>query len=117
MTTQELTATEGVPLPSRKPQSLRAAWPALLGLCLAMLVEMVDNSILNVALPTVGRDLQANPTDLQWIVGAYSLTFGGLLMVGGTLGDKLGRRRTLLTGLALFGAAGLAVLLVQTPAQ
>ena len=52
------------------PRSLRAAWPALLGLCLAMLVEMVDNSILNVALPTIGRDLHASPTDLQWIVGA-----------------------------------------------
>lgn len=99
------------------PRSLRAAWPALLGLCLAMLVEMVDNSILNVALPTIGRDLHASPTDLQWIVGAYSLTFGGLLMVGGTIGDKLGRRRTLLTGLALFGLAGLAVLLVHTPGQ
>ncbi len=105
-------------LPRRAtPRSLRAAWPALLGLCLAMLVEMVDNSILNVALPTIGRDLHASPTDLQWIVGAYSLTFGGLLMVGGTIGDKLGRRRTLLTGLALFGLAGLAVLLVQTPGQ
>lgn len=99
------------------PQTLWSAWPALLGLCLAMLVEMVDNSILNVALPTVGRDLGASPTDLQWIVGAYSLTFGGLLMVGGTLGDKIGRRRTLLTGLALFGLAGLGVLLVQTPGQ
>ncbi|OAX52029.1 MFS transporter [Rothia kristinae] len=99
------------------PQSLRAAWPALLGLCLAMLVEMVDNSILNIALPTVGRELHASPTDLQWIVGAYSLTFGGLFMVGGTIGDKIGRRRTLLTGLALFGLAGLGVLLVRTPEQ
>lgn len=99
------------------PQSLRAAWPALLGLCLTQLVEMVDNSILNVAVPVIGRDLNASPTDLQWIVGAYSLTFGGLLMVGGTLGDRLGRRRTISWGLALFGLAGLAVLLVQTPAQ
>ena len=103
--------------PRRRPQSLLAAWPALLALCLAMLVEMVDNSILNIALPTIGRDLHAGPTDLQWIVGAYSLTFGGLLMVGGTLGDKLGRRRTLLWGLSLFGLAGLAVLLVHTPGQ
>lgn len=102
---------------SRKPQSLRAAWPALLALCLTQLVEMVDNSVLNIALPTIGRELSASPSDLQWIVGAYSLTFGGLLMVGGTMGDKLGRRRTLLVGLALFGLAGLAVLLVHTPAQ
>ncbi|MCB4207874.1 MFS transporter [Arthrobacter sp. UM1] len=102
---------------SPKPQSLRAAWPALLALCLTMLVEMMDNSVLNVALPTIGRDLGASPTDLQWIVGAYSLTFGGLLMVGGTLGDKIGRRRTLLIGLGLFGAAGLGVLLAHSPAQ
>lgn len=98
-----------------KPQTLRAAAPALIGLCLTMLVEMVDNSILNVALPTIGRDLNASPTDLQWIVGAYSLTFGGLLLVGGTLGDMIGRRRTLLWGLGLFGLAGLAVLLVTSP--
>lgn len=101
----------------QKPQSLLAAWPALLALCLAQLVEMLDNSILNVALPTLGRDLHAGASDLQWIVGAYSLTFGGLLMVGGTLGDKIGRRRTLLWGLGLFGLAGLSVLLVSTPEQ
>lgn len=102
---------------SAGPTSLRGAIPALIGLCLTMLVEMVDNSILNVALPTVGRDLHASATDLQWIVGAYSLTFGGLLLVGGTLGDKLGRKRTLLVGLALFGIVNLGVLLVQNPAQ
>lgn len=112
-----MTSPSTTEAPARKPQSLRAAWPALLALCLTMLVEMVDNSILNIALPTIGRDLGASPTDLQWIVGAYSLTFGGLLMVGGTMGDKLGRRRTLLVGLALFGLAGLSVLLVTTPAQ
>lgn len=101
----------------QKPQTLMAAWPALLALCLAQLVEMVDNSILTVALPTISRDLGAGPSALQWIVGAYSLTFGGLLMVGGTIGDKIGRRRTLLWGLALFGLAGLSVLLVGTPEQ
>ena len=63
-----------------------------------MLVEMVDNSILTVALPTIGRDLHVGATGLQWIVGAYSLTFGGLLLIGGTLGDTLGRRRMLLVG-------------------
>lgn len=98
-----------------KPTSLRQAWPAIFGLCLTMMVEMLDNSILNVALPTIGRDLHATATDLQRFVGAYSLTFGGLLMVGGTLGDKFGRRRTLLFGLALFGLAGLSVIFVTTP--
>ncbi|MDN5743626.1 MAG: MFS transporter [Nocardioidaceae bacterium] len=93
-----------------QPTTLRAAAPALLALCLTMLVEMVDNSILTVALPTIGRDLVVGPTGLQWIVGAYSLTFGGLLMIGGTLGDMLGRRRMLLVGLAGFGASSLLVL-------
>lgn len=62
-----------------KPTSLLAAWPALLALCLTQLVEMIDNSVLTIALPTIGRDLGASPTDLQWFIGAYSLTFGGLL--------------------------------------
>ncbi|WZH52189.1 MAG: MFS transporter [Nocardioides alkalitolerans] len=97
--------------PSRpRPTSLRAAAPALLALCLTMLVEMVDNSILTVALPTIGRDLAVGPTGLQWIVGAYALTFGGLLLIGGTLGDLLGRRRMLLVGLAGFGLSSLLVL-------
>jgi len=100
-----------------KPASLRAAAPAILALCLTMLVEMVDNSVLTVALPTIGRDLVVGPTGLQWIVGAYSLTFGGLLLIGGTLGDKLGRRRMLLTGLAGFGLASLLVLAATEPWQ
>jgi len=99
------------------PTSLRAAAPALFALCLAMLVEMVDNSILTVALPTIGRDLGVGATGLQWIVGAYSLTFGGLLLVGGTLGDKLGRRRVLLWGLAGFGLSSLLVLAADSEWQ
>lgn len=106
-----MTATSPLPTTrTAKPTSLRAAAPALLALCLTMLVEMVDNSVLTVALPTIGRDLAVGPTGLQWIVGAYSLTFGGLLMIGGTLGDKLGRRRMLLVGLTGFGASSLLVL-------
>lgn len=100
-----------------KPASLRAAGPALVALCLTMLVEMVDNSILTVALPTIGRDLGVGPTGLQWIVGAYSLTFGGLLLIGGTLGDTLGRRRMLLWGLAGFGVSSLLVLLAHSAWQ
>lgn len=113
------TAASSTPTTARtpKPTTLRAAAPAILALCLTMLVEMVDNSVLSVALPTIGRDLAVGPTGLQWIVGAYSLTFGGLLMVGGTLGDKLGRRRMLLAGIAGFGLSSTLVLLATEPWQ
>ncbi|MEZ5091184.1 MFS transporter [Nocardioides sp.] len=113
------TTTSPGTTPGRRPRptSLWAAAPALLALCLTMLVEMVDNSVLTVALPTIGRDLAVGPTGLQWIVGGYSLTFGGLLLVGGTLGDRLGRRRMLLVGLAGFGLSSLLVLAVSSAGQ
>jgi MFS family permease len=116
--TATTTSPAPVAAPTRPaPTTLLAAAPALLALCLTMLVEMVDNSILTVALPTIGRDLHVGATGLQWIVGAYSLTFGGLLMIGGTLGDTLGRRRMLLWGLAGFGLSSLLVLAAQSDWQ
>ena len=116
--TATTTSPAHVAAPTRSaPTTLLAAAPALLALCLTMLVEMVDNSILTVALPTIGRDLGVGATGLQWIVGAYSLTFGGLLLVGGTLGDKLGRRRVLLWGLAGFGLSSLLVLAAESEWQ
>lgn len=93
-------------------KTLGAAWIPLVALCLSFLVEMVDNTILTIALPTIGRDLGAGTTELQWITGAYSLTFGGLLLSGGALADRLGRRRILLCGLAGFGAVSALVPLV-----
>ena len=66
---------------------------------------MIDNTIVNVALPTLVRDLEADISELQWVVDAYTLVFAGLLLVAGTLGDRFGRRRTLLLGLAVFGVA------------
>src|SRR5690349_18117479 len=83
--------------------SLRAAWIPLAALCLAFFVEMVDNTLLSIALPTIGRDLHGTITALQWVTGAYSLTFGGLLLTAGSMADRLGRRRVLLFGLAAFG--------------
>jgi MFS family permease len=116
MTATALTAPGAAPIRTR-PATLRAAAPTLIALCLAMLVEMVDNSVLTVALPTIGRDLDVGAIGLQWIVGAYSLAFGGLLLIGGTLGDTLGRRRMLLWGLAGFGLSSLLVLAAQTEWQ
>ena len=68
----------------------------------------VDNTILNVALPTLVRDLHASTSDLQWIVDAYVLVFAGLLLTAGALGDRYGRRRTLTIGLMIFGTASAA---------
>src|SRR4051812_9331974 len=97
--------------------SLRAAWIPLAALCLAFFVEMVDNTLLSIALPTIGRDLGSGTTALQWLTGAYSLTFGGLLLTAGSLADRLGRRRVLLVGLAAFGLLSLGVVFVTTPGQ
>ncbi len=97
--------------------SLRAVWPAILGLSIVFLTEMLDNSVLNVALPTITRELGATASDLQWITTAYSLLFGGLMLVFGTIADRYGRRRIMLIGLTLFAVASLAVILVRTPGE
>ncbi len=97
--------------------SLRAAWVPLLALCLAFFVEMVDNTLLTIALPTIGRDLGGGTTALQWVTGAYSLAFGGLLLTAGSAADRFGRRRVLLVGLAAFGLVSLTVLAVGSTGE
>src|ERR1700748_356814 len=114
MTTSTVTP---VPAPSRGYGSLRAAWIPLAALCLAFFVEMVDNTLLSIALPTIGRDLGSGTTALQWVTGAYSLTFGGLLLTAGSVADRLGRRRVLLFGLGVFGTLSLCVIFVTTTGQ
>jgi len=71
-------------------------------LCLSVLLAVVDNTVVNVALPTISRDLSASTEALHWVVDGYAFVFVGLLLVGGNLGDRLGRRRFLQAGLALF---------------
>ncbi|GAB3653684.1 MFS transporter [Nocardioides korecus] len=102
---------------TRTYPSLRAAWIPLAALCLAFFVEMVDNTLLTIALPTIGRDLGGGTTALQWVTGAYSLTFGGLLLTAGSTADRLGRRRVLLVGLAAFGSVSLLVLAVTSTGE
>jgi len=97
--------------------SLRAAAVPLAALCLAFFVEMVDNTLLSIALPTIGRSLESGTTGLQWVTGAYSLTFGGLLLTAGSTADRFGRRRVLLAGLAAFGLISLSVVLVTSIGQ
>lgn len=84
---------------------LAKRWWILGVLCLSLLVVMLTNTSLNVALPTLGRDLRASNSDLQWLVDAYSLVFAGLLFTASTVGDRYGRRRILQWGLALFALA------------
>ena len=83
-------------------------WRAFALLAVAYFMTIVDLTIVNVSLPTIGRDLHFSPTSLQWVVTAYALTFGGLLLLGGRAADLLGRRRVLMFGVALFTAASLA---------
>lgn len=111
-----MTTTTTAPTTRTYP-SLRAAWIPLTALCLAFFVEMVDNTLLSIALPTIGRDLHGTTTSLQWVTGAYALTFGGLMLTAGSVADRFGRRRVLLVGLAAFGTISLGALLVGSTAE
>lgn len=102
---------------SAPPRRLRDSWLALAGLSAVFLFEMLDNSVLNVALPTIGRDLRASTTDLQWVIGAYSVVFGGLMLLFGAVADRFGRRRVMLIGLTLLALASSAPVLVSTPGE
>src|SRR5947208_1245966 len=83
-------------------------WWILGVLCLSLLVIGLDNTILNVALPTLVRDLGASTSQLQWIVDTYTLVFAGLLLTAGSLSDHYGRRTALAVGLVIFGVGSLA---------
>lgn len=92
-------------------------WWILLILCLSLMVLVVDNTVLNLAIPSLMRDLSATPADIQWVIDAYILAFAGLLLTAGSLSDRFGRRKMLLIGLVLFGAASLLATLADTPWQ
>ena len=82
-------------------------WWILMILCVTLLVIVLDNSILNVAIPTIVRDLGASEGQIQWIVDAYTLVFAGLLLTMGSLGDRFGRRGALQVGFVIFGLGSL----------
>ena len=82
-------------------------WRAMVFIAVSLLVISLDNTILNVALPSISRDLNATSSELQWIVDSYVLVFASLLLTMGALGDKIGRKRALQVGLALFAAGSL----------
>ena len=91
-------------------------WAILTIACVAQFMVVLDVSIVNVALPSIGRDLHYSPTGLQWVVNAYVLTFAGFLLLGGRAADLFGRRRVYLFGLGLFTVASLAGGLAQNSA-
>jgi len=91
---------------------------AVLGaVCLAAFAINIDTTIVNVALPSLSRELGAGTTDLQWIVAGYSLSFSALVLAAGSLGDRYGRRPALLAGLLGFAAASGVGALCSTPGQ
>jgi EmrB/QacA subfamily drug resistance transporter len=92
-------------------------WLALALLAAAQFVVILDASIVNVALPSIGADLNFSQDDLSWVVNAYVLVFGGFLLLGGRLADLLGRRRLFIAGLILFAVASLAGGLAQDSTQ
>jgi EmrB/QacA subfamily drug resistance transporter len=92
-------------------------WLALVLLCSAQFVVVLDASIVNVALPSIGKALDFSQENLPWVVNAYVLTFGGFLLLGGRTADLLGRRRVFMAGLALVGVASLAAGFAATEGQ
>ncbi|MFF4370580.1 MFS transporter [Streptomyces sp. NPDC001594] len=92
-------------------------WWILIVLCLSSLVLVVDSMALTVAVPSMTADLGASAQDTQWILDSYVLVFAGLLLTSGSLGDRFGRRRIMLIGLLLFGAASLAATFAANPPE
>jgi EmrB/QacA subfamily drug resistance transporter len=90
------------------PRIHRRRWLTLAVLCVSLLVIVIDNTIVNVALPTLVRDLGTSISDLQWVVDAYTLVFAGLLLTAGSLGDRFGRKGALTLGLIIFGGGSAA---------
>src|SRR5829696_8970175 len=92
----------------------RSRWIALYVLCVGMLMIVLDATIVNVALPSIQEDLGFSQSSLAWVVNAYLISFGGLLLLSGRLGDLLGRRSVFLVGLGVFTAASLLCGLSQS---
>jgi EmrB/QacA subfamily drug resistance transporter len=113
MTTQSLAVTARPGAPAGYPRR----WLAAMVMIVGALMDMIDVTIVNVALPTIHRDLHASATQLEWVVSGYMLAFAASLIIAGNLGDLLGRKRVFLFGVALFGLASLAAGLAGSGAE
>src|SRR5438094_4176803 len=96
-----------------KGMKTNTRWPSLIVLCIGFLLIVVDMTIVNVALPSIQADLQFSQAGLAWVVNAYLIAFGGLLLLAGRLGDLAGRRNVFLAGLGVFTVASLLCGLAQ----
>ncbi len=112
----EATEIADVSGPAVRPSAVadRSRWVALVVLCAGMLMIVLDVTVVNVALPSIQSDLGFSQAGLAWVVNAYLIAFGGLLLLAGRLGDLISRRRVFLTGLAVFTTASLLCGLAQT---
>src|ERR671936_2211607 len=107
-------------LTMERPQELatdRRKWWVLVAMVFGLFMPMLDNLVVNVALPTIQRELGAGVSGLQWIIDAYTLTFASFMLTGGALGDLYGRKRFFLTGLTVFVLGSLACGLSQNLSQ
>src|SRR5256884_9679140 len=95
-------------------QTDKNRWIALIVLCIGMLMIVLDATVVNVALPSIQDDLGFSQSSLAWVVNAYLITFGGLLLLAGRLGDLISRRGVFLAGLAVFAAASLVCGVAQS---
>lgn len=103
-------------LPGSSPGHPRR-WLILGVICLAQLTVLLDNTVLNVAIPSLTRELDAATADIQWMINAYSLVQSGLLLTAGSAADRYGRKKMLVAGLALFGLGSLAAGLADTTGE
>lgn len=113
MTTETFSSRQ-TDAPTGEPPG-RSPWAILAVLCTSVFIIVVDGTVVNVALPTFVRELGASTSQLQWIVDAYVLVFAGLLMAAGSLGDRFGRKGTLMAGMAAFGATSIMAAVSSSP--
>jgi EmrB/QacA subfamily drug resistance transporter len=106
-----------MPLLGFKGENAREKVIVLLTMCFALAMAMLDNTVVNIALPTITSKLNATVSDLQWIIDGYVLAFASLLLTGGILGDRYGRKKMFLTGLAIFTLASLGCGLSESGSQ
>ena len=92
-------------------------WWTLFAMCFALFMIMLDNTIVNVALPSIQKQLKTTPENLEWTVNAYVVVFASLILLGGKLGDRFGRKRIFMVGLVVFTLSSAACALSTTDSQ